>query len=609
MNKQIRVADYIADFIYKKGVKDFFLLPGGGAMYLVDALGNYDGLNFVAMHNEQSVSIAAESYSRVTENFGVGLVTTGPGATNAVTAVVGAWIESVPMMMISGQVKRSDLIGDRDIRQGGVQEVDIVSMIKGHTKYAITVDEPANIKYHLEKAYFEMMNGRKGPVWIDVPLDVQGAIIEPEKLDGFSTTNLSERKQLDSKTIDSLIELINQSQRPLILAGHGIRLAGGALKFKEIVEKLKIPVVTTWNAMDIIEHSSPYFVGKPGTVALRAGNFTIQNCDLLISIGSRLDNIVTAYSQERFAKNAKKVMVEIDINEITNCKIDFDLTITDDAKHFLDTLDENIKKIENIDRTQWIEKCIALKNKYTINYEFDFSKNKQLSHFQFADILSRELHGSELISTGSSGLGLEALYVAFNIKKGQRMFLTSGLGAMGYGLPAAIGACVANGRKKIISVESDGSLQLNIQEFAILKGQNLPIMLFIMDNNGYASIRNTQRNYFNERYVATGEEGGLHMPDIEKISQAYELDTLVVNTKEELVDVISKFENLDKPLVVVVKLIPNETLMPKSAAIVQENGSIISMPLEDMSPLLPIEELQENLMFDLDDASYKARGL
>lgn len=605
----IRVADFIADFIVEKGLKDFFLLPGGGAMYLVDALGNHKDLNFIAMHHEQSVSIAAESYSRITENFGVGLVTTGPGATNAITAVVGAWIESVPLMIISGQVKRSDLINNRNIRQGGVQEVNIVSMVKNHTKYAVTVDEPKKIKYYLEKAYFEMMNGRKGPVWIDVPLDVQASLIDNRKLYNNEEFKI-DNGECDNKELEEKLSIINHqlsiSKKPLILAGHGIRLAGAKKEFRELIEKLNIPVVTTWNAMDLIEHSHKLFAGKVGVVAPRYGNFAIQNCDLLISIGSRLDNIITAYNPKGFAKNAKKIMIDIDENEILNSEIDFELTVCCDAKEFIKKLYEESDNIE-IDTNKWVEKCNFWKNKYSIEKEFDFSKNKKLSHYQFAFTLSKNLKGGEIISTGSSGLGLEALYVAFEIKKDQRMFLTSGLGAMGYGLPSAIGTCIANNRQKIIAIESDGSLQLNIQEFATLKGLNLPIMLFVMDNNGYASIRNTQRNYFNGRYVATGKEGNLHMPDIEKIVKAYEIDIDVIRTEDDIKNAIEEFNNLSKPKVFIVKLMEDESLYPKSMAMPQSDGTMVSMPLEDMSPLLPLEELEKEMDFELEDVSYKIR--
>lgn len=607
----IRVADYIANFIVEKGVKDFFLLPGGGAMYLVDALGNHKDFNFIACHHEQSASIAAESYGRIKDNFGVGLVTTGPGSTNAITAVAGAWIESVPLMIISGQVKRSDLIGDRDIRQGGVQEVDIISSVKNYTKYAVTVDEPRKIKYYIEKAYLEMMSGRKGPVWIDVPLDVQASLVDNEELEIENEEwKNNEGLGIENEELEEKLSIINYqlsiSKKPLILAGHGIRLSGAKKEFRKLIEKLNIPIVTTWNAMDLIEHSNKLFAGKAGVVAPRYGNFAIQNCDLLISIGSRLDNIITAYNPKRFAKNAKKIMIDIDKNEILNSEIDFELTICYDAKEFIKKLYEKSDSIK-IDTNKWVNKCNYWKNRYSIEKEFDFSKNKKLSHYQFALTLSKNLKGGEIISTGSSGLGLEALYVAFEIKKDQRMFLTSGLGAMGYGLPSAIGACVANNRQKIIAIESDGSLQLNIQEFATIKGLNLPIMLFIMDNAGYASIRNTQRNYFDGRYVATGKEGNLHMPDIEKIVRAYEIDVDIIRTEDDIKKAVKEFDNLSKPKVFIVKLMENESLYPKSMAMPQSDGTMVSMPLEDMSPLLPLEELEKEMDFELEEVSYKVR--
>jgi acetolactate synthase-1/2/3 large subunit len=607
MSKKMRVADYIAGFIADKGVSDFFLLPGGGAMHLVDALGNHPDLDFVACHHEQSASIAAEAYARITENFGVALVTTGPGATNAVTGVAGAWIESVPMMVFSGQVKRADMISGRPIRQGGVQEVEIVPMITSYTKYAVTVEEPEKIRWHLEKACFEMLEGRKGPVWIDVPLDVQGAMIDPNVLEGFEAPEQTLLPQIDEE-IDRLIELINQSERPLIFAGHGIRLSGAAEGFRTLVKRLGIPVVSTWNAMDLVPSDDELFVGKPGVVALRAGNFAVQNCDLLIAVGTRLDNVLTAYNPKRFAKNAKRVMVDVDRNEIENHPVPFDLTVASDASRFIFSLLERADDVERKDRSAWLSRCSTWKHRYTVAYEFDFN-DEEISHFQFADILSRKLEGGELISTGSSGLGIEAFYVAFNVKEGQRIFLTSGLGAMGYGLPAAIGASIANGGRPIVAVESDGSLQLNIQELAIVKGRNLPVCLFIMDNSGYASIRNTQRNYFEGRYVATGEEGGLHLPDLEKVFAAYEIDVQTVRTPSELEAAVPRIDELDRPVAIVVKTMKNEVLMPKAAAIPQNDGSMISMPLEDMTPLLPIEELEENMLTGVEKASYLVRGI
>ena len=601
-----RVADIVADFIAAKGVEDFFLLPGGGAMYLVDALGNHEKLNPIAMHHEQSALIAAESYGRVRENFGVALVTTGPGATNGVTPLAGAWIESLPLMIISGQVKRSDLIGERKIRQGGVQEVDIISMVKKYTKYAVTIKEPESIVYHLTCAYEAMMSGRQGPVWLDIPLDVQSTLVEVENITDITKPKQPSAQDLDKK-IATLLKLIVQAEKPLILAGHGVRLAKGKDALLKVAEALRIPVVTTWNAMDLISHEHPLFAGKVGVVAPRYGNFAIQNSDLLIAIGSRLDNVITAYNPKKFAKNAKKVIIDIDEAEICNSQITFDLKITADAKSFLNKLFEQAPKAV-ADTQNWIKRCQRWKQKYAITNEpgFDKSTNK-LSHYAFASQLSQLLQGGELIATGSSGLGIEAFYVAFDVKKEQRIFLTSGLGAMGYGLPSAIGTAIANHKQKIIAIESDGSLQLNIQELATLKGQNLPIMLFILDNKGYASIRNTQQNYFNGRYVATDKNSGLYLPDLEQVIRGYGIEVHQIHNYSDLAQAVKAFENLTEPCVYLVNLEENETLYPKSIALPGEDGNLISMPLEDMSPLLPIEVLEEEMDFPLEEASYRVR--
>ena len=602
--RRIRVADFIADFIVEKGVKDFFLLPGGGAMHLVDALGNHKELNYVACHHEQTCSIAAESYARVTENFGVALVTTGPGATNAITGVVGAWIESVPIMIFSGQVKRADMIGRRKIRQGGVQEVDIVSMVKNYTKYAVTVKEPEKIKYFLEKAYFLMKSGRMGPVWLDIPLDVQASLVYPDGLEGFTPEGV---EYSDLNELEKIKNLINNSKRPLILAGHGIRLAGASKIFKQVIQTLRIPVVTTWNAMDLIEYDNEFYVGNIGVVALRAGNFSIQNCDLLIVIGSRLDNVLTAYNQKKFARNAKKIVIDIDKNELDNHQMKIDVKIAIDAKYFLDMLNKVSDKICGY-RKDWVRKCNQLKVKYSVEKEFEFDPD-EISHFEFAYIFSQALKGGELIVTGSSGLGIEAFYTVFQVKKDQRVFLTSGLGAMGYGLPAVIGACIANNRRPTFLIESDGSLQLNIQELATIKGLNLPICIFILDNGGYASIRNTQKNYFEGRYVATDKHSNLYLPDLEKVCHGYGYCVRVIRTSDELKNNIQDIILSSMPQIIIVKTSKEEALRPKCSAILQNDGSMISMPLEDMSPLLPLEELKANLIGDVDINSYKARNI
>lgn len=608
MPEPYRVADYIADFIVSIDVNDVFLLPGGGAMHLVDAVGKNKKLNVVACLHEQAASISAEAYSRVNENIGVAMVTTGPGATNAITGVVGAWIESVPMMMISGQVKRDDMLRGAPLRQKGVQEVDIINMIGDITKYAVTIEKPEDIRAVMERAYYYAREGRAGPVWIDVPLDVQGAPVDPDKLQAWDRHELgiSNSDVISIDNLSTIKNLITNAERPLILAGHGIRLSGAAEIFRNWVEKLGIPVVSTWNALDLLPYEHPLCVGRPGVVALRAPNFAVQNCDLLISIGSRLDNIITAYNPRGFARAAKKIVVDIDNDEIKKLDMEIDVSIVNDALAFIGEMNKD----QITSKTNWInwqKRCSDWKKRYPVNDGKAFEKSTEISHYQFVDTLSEVVKKNTLITTGSSGLAVEAFYTAFRNKPGQRIFLTSGLGSMGYGLPAAIGACFANDRKPMVAVESDGSLQLNIQELATVCAFNLPICLIVMNNNGYASIRSTQRNYFSGRYVGTGPEAGLFMPELEQLAKTYNLAYKKVAIQDTLYKDLNDAVTAEYPIIVEVMLAKNEVLSPKVAAIPQKDGMMLSMPLEDMSPLLDLDVLKDEMLIDLLDTSENAR--
>ncbi len=597
---QQRVADYIFARVAELGVKEVFLLPGGGAMHLVDALGQNPDITFIPTHHEQAAAIAAEAYSRVNETLGVALVTTGPGATNALTAVAGAWIESVPLLIISGQVKRADMKADSGVRQMGPQEVDIVSMVKPITKYAVTVDEPENIGRYIDKALHEAMSGRKGPVWLDVPLDVQASLIEPEQLE--REESCSDTESDCSLQLDEVIQLIQQAERPIILAGHGIRLSGAADTFKQLYEKTGIPVLTTWNSLDLIPYEHPLCAGRPGSVALRPANFAAQNCDLLISIGARLDNVVTAHNPQNFAQYADKVIVDIDASELKKHQLPKARLIQGNAKTFIEQLNTELPELKT-DYSDWINKIADWKQRYPRCDGEIFPEQGEISHYHFIDRLSALTKANELIITGSSGLAVEVFYSTFVNKPGQRIFLTSGLGSMGYGLPAAIGGCLASGKKPVVSVEGDGSLQLNLQELSTLKSLNLPIRMFIMNNNGYASIRNTQRNYFDERYVATGQEAGLLIPDLVKLAEAIGLEAIRINDASELDDKIHYVLNHPGPILCDVTIIKDEALWPKVSAMPQANGSMISMPLEDMTPLLSLEQLKQEMIVSLADIS------
>jgi acetolactate synthase-1/2/3 large subunit len=606
MAEKIRVADYVFSFVARQGVKSVFLVPGGGAMYLVDALGLNPDIYFVPNHHEQASSIAAEAYARVNGRLGCALVTTGPGATNALTGVAGAWIESVPLLLISGQVKRSDLIGDSGVRQKGPQEVDIVSIVKPITKYAVTVMEPRDIRYHLEKAVHLATTGRRGPVWLDIPLDVQAAPVDSATLRGYEppASSAANDTRIDEAAA-AVIDLINAAERPLIMGGHGIRLAEAVVDFRELYEALDVPVATTWNAMDLIPAGHRLSVGKPGTVALRAPNFAVQNCDLLIAIGARLDNVVTAFNPAKFGRHAKKVVIDVDPAELGKFgrNSGIEMAIEAGAKEFIAGLLRQRNRIVARARGTWLAKCAEWKRKYPVNDGVPFPASGPISHYHLTQVLSQEIPENMLVVTGSSGLAIEIFYTAFQNKPGQRVFLTSGLGAMGYGLPAMIGAGMAAGCRPFVGIEGDGSLMLNIQELQTIRELKLPVRMFVFNNRGYASIRNTQRNYFNGRYVGTGPEGRLSLPDLVVLAQANGIDAIRIDDASTLTAMVRQALTHPGPLLCDVQVIADEALWPKSAALPQPDGSIISMPLEDMSPLLSREELRGNMLMPLDPAS------
>lgn len=606
MTDMCRVADYIFSYIAQQGVKSAFLVPGGGAMYLVDAVGQNRDIDYIPNHHEQASAIAAEAYARINGRLGCAVVTTGPGATNALTGVVGAWIESVPLLIISGQVKRADLIGNSGVRQRGPQEVDIISMVKGITKYAVTVMEPTDIRFHIEKAVHLATTGRRGPVWLDIPLDVQAAQIDGSALRGYEPSAVAPETTLPiNAAAADVIEMINAAERPLILAGHGIRLGEAVSEFQELYEALKIPVATTWNAMDLIPATHQLSIGKPGTVALRAPNFAVQNSDLLIAIGARLDNVVTAFNPAKFGRYAKKIVVDVDPAELAKFSPDakIEKAIAADAKSFISALLRHRNRVTSKDRSQWLAKCAEWKKRYSVNDGKPFPKKGPISHYHLTDVLSRQIPEDTLIVTGSSGLAIEIFYTAFQNKPGQRVFLTSGLGAMGYGLPAMIGAGVAWGRKPFIGVEGDGSLMLNIQELQTIQTLALPVRIFVFNNRGYASIRNTQRNYFSGRYVGTGPEGKLGMPDLSALARAIGIPAMRIDDAANIDESIAHALAQPGPFICDVHVVADEALAPKSAALPQPDGSIISMPLEDMSPLLPRDELRENMLVPLDPIS------
>jgi acetolactate synthase I/II/III large subunit len=592
-----KLSDYLIRFIADQGVKHRFMVPGGGAMHLNDSLGHCPDIEFVCNLHEQACAIAAEAYARVTNNLGVAMVTTGPGGTNAITGVAGAWLESTPCLIVSGQVKRADLKGDLGVRQLGPQELDIVSIVKSITKYAVTVMDPATIRYHLEKAVYLARSGRKGPVWIDVPLDVQASMIDPDTLARFDPAEVAEPcSGSDLKAdVTRMIELINAAERPLILVGNGVRTAGARSALLRCLEQRPIPVLTTWMGTDLLYESHPCFFGKPGTVAPRGPNFVLQNCDLLLAVGARLDFPVTGFDQSQCARGAKKVVVDIDPAEIRKLTLGDVRPVVADAKAFLDELWNQRESLRLRDLRPWFARCTQWNAQYPVVLPEYRQQRGYVSTYVFGETLAELLTSDELIIPGSSGAGLDRFWLSFKVKPDQRLFSTGGLGAMGFGVPAALGGCLASGRKKTISVDGDGGFQMNIQELETVARLNLPIKYFVLNNNGYASIRSSQRGYF-KRMTGCDESCGLTLPDVARVAAAYGIHSVRLDDPAALRRQISEVLQSPGPAVCDVVTDPEETTQPRVSSAIRTDGSMVSRPLEDLFPFLDREEIRANMI-------------
>jgi acetolactate synthase-1/2/3 large subunit len=593
-----KLSDFVMDFIADRGVHDVFMLPGGGCMHLVDSLGSNPRLSFICNLHEQASAIAAEAYGQYTNNLGVALVTTGPGGTNAITGVAGAWLDSTPCLFISGQVKRSDCVGDRGVRQMGFQEINIVRLVSSITKYAVMITDPATIRYHLEKAVFLARNGRPGPVWIDIPLDIQASVIDEQKLTAFDATEFtadSNQTELQQR-VSETISIINQSERPMILAGNGIRLAHAQDVFLQCVNLLKMPVLTTWKAIDFVAESHPFYCGRPGSIGQRGANFTQQNSDCLLSIGARLDFGQTGYTHKNFARAAKKVMVDIDPAEIDKMMTPIDVPVAADARAFLLELLRQSGSIKALDRSAWLARCKDWQTKYPVVLPEYLNDQRFVNQYILIDALSDEMTENDLLVPGSSGAASEVSMQAFRVKEGMRIFNTEGLGSMGFGIPAAIGGCIASGRKRTVCVDGDGGFQMNIQELEVVKRLNLPIKYFVLNNSGYGSIRTSQRNYFNGHYVASNTESGLTLPDICKTAEAFGIKTYKLRDHTDLRNRINVILASDGPAVTEVMVSPDQFTAPKLSSYAKPDGTMISRPLEDLWPFLDRDEFEANMI-------------
>lgn len=592
---KIKLSDYVFKFLAGKGVKRVFMLPGGGAMHLDDSLGRCREIEYTCFLHEQALAIAAEAYGQYTNTPGVGLVTSGPGATNAITGVAAAYIDSTPAFYISGQAKRPDLMKGTGVRQMGSQEVDIVSMVSCITKYAVTVLEPAEIRYHLEKAWNLATTGRMGPVWLDIPLDVQAAMIEETELKGFAPEPPVKDAAALSSAAERVVKLLNAAERPLILAGNGVKLANAGAALTAFAEANGIPLLLTWKAIDLLGYEHPLNFGSPGIMGCRTANFMVQNCDLLLVIGSRLEPSVTAFNQAGFGARARKVMVDIDEAELRKIS-HIEVPVAADAGDFLRALSSLQPGIGKKDREKWLAYGRGLKKRYPVVLDEYYKSADGVNLYVFTDLLFQQLTAEDVITPESSGAAGEVTYQAMRVKPGQKIKNAAGLGAMGFGLPYAIGACLAEDRRRTVLVNGDGAFQLNIQELETLARLKLPVKIFIFDNNGYGSIMATQRNMFNGFYVGSEPGSGLTVPDIRAVAGAYGIRTEEAANHEELPAAIARTLAGDGPALCRVRITRNHVTAPKVQAMKLPDGGMVSKPLEDMWPYLAPEELAGNMI-------------
>lgn len=596
----VKLADYIFQYLSEKGVQHAFMMPGGGAMHLDDSLGR-SGMEYTCFLHEQAAAVAAEAYGQHKNSPGLLLVTSGPGATNAITGVAAAWIDSTPMIVISGQAKREDLVGNRKVRQTGSQEVQIIPMVSCITKYAVQVLEPEKIGFYLEKAWTEAVTGRPGPVWLDIPLDVQAAAVDVSKMEKAalehkeSETNNDENDTEVQQAVEKTADLLLYASKPLILAGNGIKISGALEELHEVINLSGAPVQTTWKAVDLFGEDEECYVGHPGIMGDRGANLIVQEADFILSIGCRLDTSITAFNDRHFGQNAKKAVVDIDAAEIARMDFEKEAAAVCDAGVFLRRLAEVLRQKVNktdcsqimkqqAERRKWLSECHKYRAKYPVITKAHKDVKGYVSAYYFIGELCRLLKEDDVIVPESSGGAGEITYQAFQLKKGQKMKNAAGLGSMGFGLPYAIGSCIANDRKRTILINGDGAFQLNIQELETLHRLQLPVKIFIWNNGGYASIRSMQRNNFEGRYVASSIESGLSMPDISRVAQAYGFQTCTVHDHSELDRLLPEIMADQKPILCELMVLPEETVSPRVKAFVGEDGKMTSGLLEQMWP-------------------------
>lgn len=593
---RIKVTDYIAEFLVKKGIKHIFTVVGGGSMHLNDSFGHNEKLHCIYNHHEQASAIAAEAYARVNNKIAVTCVTSGPGAINALNGVVGAYQDSIPMLIFSGQAKTGLCISTSGlkIRTIGGQEVDIVPAVQQNmVKYAEMVMDARKIKYCLEKAYKIALSGRPGPCWLDIPLDIQGSYVEVDDLEGY--VDHQSKPHIDTGAIKEIVKRLQTAKRPVLYAGNGIRLSGGISVFEKLIRKLQIPVVTCWNSIDLIATDNSLYCGRGGNMGDRAGNFAVQNSDFLICIGTRLSVYQVGWHVEKWAREAFTVVVDIDPEELKKKTMRADLPICADARDFMQALLEELENVNYVSQQEWLKQCNIWKSQYPVVQKFQYEEKGLANPYAFLDKLSHNLpkNAITVVANGSASvMGSQSYY----IKQDDRFIMNCAFSSMGYALPAAIGICVATNMHDIVCIEGDGSIMMNLQELQTIVTNNLPVKIFVINNNGYHQIRQTQDNVFHNGYVGMGPESGdLGFPNFQKLADAFGIPYIHIKNNQELASKISKVLQHDGYVMCEVFVTTTQKFEPKSATKKLEDGTLISPPLENMAPFLSREELAENM--------------
>ena len=598
----IKLSDYIAHFLVDHGIRDIFLVSGGGIMHLLDSVSKQPGLNYYCNYHEQACAISAEGYARIKNGVGACLVTVGPGGSNAISGMLGAWYNSIPMIVICGQV-RTNLIADYSkVRQIGPQEGNNIAMAKPVTKYASVVLDPNKIKYKLEAAYYHATSGRPGPVWLDIPLDIQNSLVDEELLPSFTPDEglaLHDREQLRVEVV-KVLTLLKNAKRPILMFGNGIHLSKSEGLLKMALSKLNLPVVLPDAAKDLIAEEYPLYLGIFGTAGQRRANFAVQNSDCLFSLGTGLCLKKVGFNFDGFAPRAKKINVDIDEGQLLHQVIKPDLAIQADAHIFLEEMLEQLKTISIQPDKKWIDACLKWKEHYPLVVDEYYSDKEHVNSYVFMDKLSNHLNNTDSLVAGN-GLDTVSYLQGFKVKEGQRTYTSINWGAMGWDLPLSIGTCIGKAKTRTICVTGDGSMQWNVQELLTIKHYNLPIKLFLFNNHGYSSIRATQKTFYNGHFVGSDKSSGVSNPNYEYLAAAYGIRYIRILNNDEIDQGITKVLSTEGPVFCEVNISPEQGITPKASSFVREDGSIESRPLEDMFPFLSREELWENMhQFDED---------